>query len=479
MDSLPMSSYAAASAGQVSMAASFPTLDDWEVMDDGSVVGIVSNHPAIEDGDTIATSPIENPNRARPKAVVTTMSGSRYHLGTPSAPKAHAKWLPSLMSLGQSIAVNPDVAFRNAQRAAKVQLRSLFQSPGTSNGKSLEVDGIDYEDVNADLLEEARRTSYEVYEQVLEMAKQRAAEKFELNGLFIGKYLLSGKPITSTSGKSQIFTAYRSNSEGLPGGDPVIVKVSPVTEALKRERDNYLTVTSGFAKGQFVKCYEFYPEAAESTDMSSPSYKQFSSQCAIVLERGEMDLKSYLNTEVARGLRGNALRDAAMAAAQCLQALHSSNMVWTDLKTENFIVTEAEGADDGITVKGIDLESAMPMFNNPVDYSPEACPPEFAEAFLSGDGPFFALDPSYDVWSYGMMLYEISTGEGVFDGQTPAQVTKNLADPDFEPNFDNIQDKKLRNLVKACLRRDHTRRPSVTQIMLHSYFLSSYSPFRF
>jgi serine/threonine protein kinase len=287
--------------------------------------------------------------------------------------------------------------------------------------------------------------------------------------------LLSGTPIKSTSGKSQIWTAYRSDDDGLPTGEPVVVKVSAVTDAIERELNNYGVVTRGFTKGQFVKCLDYYPEAAGDRS-NDKSKRQFMNQCALVMERGNEDLKTFVAGH-SRGLEGHALRDAAMAAAQCLKALHSSNMVWTDLKTENFIVMDGTGDDGSILVKGIDLESAMPARDNPVDYSPEACPPEFAQSFLSGNGPYFELDYSYDVWSYGMFLFEIATGDGIFDGHNPTQVTKKLADPNYEVNVDKIPDTRLRNLAKACLRRDPAKRPSVTQIMLHSYFLTSYSPF--
>ena len=102
--------------------------------------------------------------------------------------------------------------------------------------------------------------------------------------------------------------------------------------------------------------------------------------------------------------------------------------------------------------------------DNPVDYSPESCPPEFAQAFLKGDGPFFELDYSYDVWSYGIFLYELSTGEGAFDGKSPAQVTKCLSNPDHEIDVDKVSDPRLRNLVKLCLQKDPKQRPSINSI---------------
>jgi serine/threonine protein kinase len=143
------------------------------------------------------------------------------------------------------------------------------------------------------------------------------------------------------------------------------------------------------------------------------------------------------------------------------------------MKTENFIVTK-----DG-QVKGIDLESAIPVQDNPVDYSPEATPPEFARAFLSGDGPFFVLQYNYDVWSFGMLLYELSTGKGYFDGMTPMQITKMLqGGPEID--LSDVEDDNLRNLIAKCLRLDPKRRPNIVKILLQPYFLiSGFGPLSF
>jgi serine/threonine protein kinase len=277
------------------------------------------------------------------------------------------------------------------------------------------------------------------------------------------EYLLAGKPMKSTSGKSNIWAAYPADEStgGLPkiGASAVCIKVSTNMEAVSREYENYRKLQFlGTARGRFVKCHEFFPVAGYD--------KRFRNHCALVLERGDEDLKTYLTN---RGrLEGKELRDACMAAAQCVQALHSVGLVWTDLKTENFVVMNAG------EVKGIDLESAMAVGDNPVDYSPEACPPEFAAAFLEGQGPYFILDTSYDVWSLGMLMLELSTGEGFFDGNSPAQITKWLRDCEYGIPLDNVNvDDRLKDLLRRCLQKDPRKRPNMAQVLLHPYFITS------
>ena len=381
-----------------------PILDDWKLLNSGEVVGTIRNHPEIDDGDVVKTSPIAKPEGAAARVVVSTESGSKYRLGAPSS----------------------------------AQQKAMEKKSATSSSAS------------------SRDT-----EKDLQKALRNAKQEYFLTGVVVGNgnYLLAGKPKRSTSGKSNIYTCYKNDGNGLPQGDALCVKISPNIEAVRRESQNYQKVTSGINRGKFVAFEQFFGRAGDD--------RQFNKQCAIVMEKGELDLKAYI--EQNGPLTGKQLRDCSAAAVQCVQAMHSSKLVWTDLKAENFVVTDV----DKFEIKGIDLESAMPVMGNPVDYSPEACPPEFAEAFLSGDGPYFVLRFSYDVWSLGMMMYEISTGTTMFGGKNPSQITKILKDANFAVDVNDVPDDKLQDLIRRCLQKDPTKRPSIAQILLHPYFLTT------
>ena len=398
--------YAIQSSWALSMQ---PIVDDWKILKSGELIGRVKNHPVLEDGDIIRTSPLENPEQAMAKKIVETTSGSKYKLGN-----------PSVLQLKANGKVSPNVA------------------------------------------------TPQMDEKSLKMALAKAKAEYKLTGLLVGNgnYLLAGRPRRSTSGKATIFTCYKNDGNGLPVGEPLCAKISANVEALRRESKNYEKATSGLNRGRFVTFFQFYGRAGDS--------KGFVKQSAIIMERGVMDLKAFI--EQSGPLQGKALRESAVAAVQCLQALHSSNLVWTDMKAENFVVTDV----NKLTIKGIDLESAMAIRDNPVDYSPEACPPEFAEAFLAGDGPYFVLEYSYDVWSLGMLLYEMSTGRTYFKGKNPSEITKILRDTSFVPDTSDVPDEKLRDLIRSCLQQDPRKRPSLTQILLHPFFLTTgFGPFSF
>jgi hypothetical protein len=462
-----------------------PTLDKWKIMPNGSVIGTVRNHPSISDGDVITTSPIKNPNAANRQAIVTTASGSKYKLleprggvviygsSTVARPAVQPQQPPQQQQQQQQSKQKEKESSSSAPPAASRGGGSFFGNWGGGGSKQATAEDTQETTVNGSANAMSDEDTAEALKKKVRSSQEwkNAVQKYKLTGATIGledEYLLAGKPERSTSGKSNIWEAYRANEIGLPveNAAPVCLKISSNLEALSREYENYRKLSFlGIARtGRFVRCFEFFPVAGYD--------KRFRNQCALVIERGAQDLKSFLNS---RGrLEGKQLRDACIAATQCVQALHNAGLVWTDMKTENFVVM-ANG-----DVKGIDLESAMPVGDNPVDYSPEACPPEFATAFLVGEGPYFELETNYDIWSLGMLMLELATGRGYFDGKNPVQITNLLRDID-EGSLDLGDadfDERLKDLIRRCLQKDPKKRLNTAQILLHPYFLAG-NPFSF
>lgn len=381
-----------------------PVLADWIAIkgtNEGEVQisGKVKNHPTIPDGDAIVTSPLNDPSKAVERGVVTTLSGSRYRLGTPMT-------MPSGQSASQKI--SPEKKKKTPGRQQLTKARSSITLPDLTG-----------------------------------------------NTFGNGRYLLAGEATSSINGRSWIQTAYRASPFGKPMGEALAIKYSENKEAMKREYANYQRVSAGLKRGNFIKRVEFLPSAGSEMPEKS----------ALVMQRGAADVKAFM-PKVGGRLEGELLLDCALTALRCMEALHGVRLVWNDLKTENFVVIE--DARGGVSFRGIDLESCMLVRTPPVDYTPEACPPEFARSFLDGDAESFCLEYSYDVWSYGMFLYEICTGRGFFDGVSAEKITKAL--PAFEPNVDNVEDPVLADLIMQCLSRNPKERPTIARIFKHPFF---------
>ena len=335
-----------------SASGKYPILDQWVVTNRGGVRGVVRNHPDpdISNGDTITTSRIrEDRNAVMDGQIVTTNSGSKYTLGK-------KKGAPSAASKG-GIFRSKSKALQDAQAtaassgsAADESTSSSFSMMGTFEMISKKVtrsfpSSSNKKDVTngANGAKSPSTTKSNVKEEAARIASLRDLKlKYGINGKTVGngKYLLCERAKRSTSGKSNIWSAYRADKDGIPVGEKLTIKVSTNFGAISRESDNYNRVCSGLFPGRFVEKAEFLPE----TD-GNPS-TEFKQSCALVIESGRKDLKAILAERGGRGFEGKAMRDAASAALQCIQAMHSSGIVWTDLKTENFVIVSEEIGDN-------------------------------------------------------------------------------------------------------------------------------------
>ena len=417
-------------------------------------------------------------------------AGATVDLELPSVPSVHVGDGKSLnlnnLKVGESIRLPLSTAKDKDGKNPRTGTNDVSDGDGSSRSKAKKQTNVDRDTKKKNAAEE---NTPKIMTATLRQRKREATRRYNLTGQTAGRkrsggskyeYLISGKPFRTTSGKSNIYTAYISGEDGLPlvGGDnnaadavPVAMKISTNCEALKRENANYDRIIAGGYNKRFVHRYEFIDK------WGGPQFGQ--TACALVLEAGRQDLKSVMHARGGMGeggLNGPALRDAALAAARCVEAMHKVGLVWTDVKPENFIVTSDSIGCDGdcpLEVKGIDVESAMPKGETPVDFSPEASPPEFATDFHNGRALDHVLDFSYDIWSVGMLLYELGTGKSYFEHETSDEITQMLSSPDFEVDLRNVKHSRLRNLIGKCLQTDPRKRPSITEVLLHPYFLTT------
>jgi len=502
----------------LSLSAAPPIISNWKYdSKKGTIIGRVKNHPTIPDGDRITTSSlVTNPSSINANVLVQTKSGSKYKLSNVAPggviPAVEEKKLKQKEADEKKAKIAAEKAAAAAEKKRLADEKKKAQAASAkkqSVAAPKKIPSIKVQKpkpvakpkavVAAKKATPPPPSPVVASPKVDNAALQKLAKtKFALTGTTVGpkgKYLLAGKPSQSSGRDAKIWTAYLANPNipdvpaGFENGDEskvqkLTIKLSPDTDRLELESTNYNKVQSGLFSGRFVRKIDYIKYVTSNKrDLDGKV-------SALVIESGVYDLKALLSARKGLPIRGRALRDAASSAGQCIQAVHSSNLVWTDLKTENFIVvnndnffkevSDMKGSMGLPGVKGIDLESVIVKGGNPIDYSPEACPPEFAKAFIGGYGEDFILEYSYDIWSLGMMLYELSTGVPYFGKKGASVVTKELCQDTFEIDVSAVPDAKLRDLIGNCLNLDPKKRPDITGFLLHPYFLTSgIGPFGF
>lgn len=103
----------------------------------------------------------------------------------------------------------------------------------------------------------------------------------------------------------------------------------------------------------------------------------------------------------------------------------------------------------------------------PLSFSLKYAPPEVVKAYEAHESVIM-VDPSMDMWSFGLMAFELLTEEPVFQPYTSAadvcdQVTGRKLLPWEDPELADDKLKKLRMLRRSlvkCLSRDPAERPS-------------------
>jgi Tol biopolymer transport system component/predicted Ser/Thr protein kinase len=151
--------------------------------------------------------------------------------------------------------------------------------------------------------------------------------------------------------------------------------------------------------------------------------------------------------------------DYARQIADALEAAHEKGIIHRDLKPGNIKIKP-----DG-TVKVLDFGLAK-MGGTPTapsEESPTVTMNETQAGVILGTAAYMApeqakgkpVDKRADIWAFGVVLYEMLTGERMFHGETTTEVLASVLKE--EPKFDRVPE-KVRPLLRRCLEKDPKKR---------------------
>jgi serine/threonine protein kinase/Tol biopolymer transport system component len=183
---------------------------------------------------------------------------------------------------------------------------------------------------------------------------------------------------------------------------------------------------------------------------------------------GECLVLELVEGETLRGpLPLVAALDQASQVAQALEVAHDKGIIHRDLKPANVKVTPEGrvkvldfglakaiwGTDENPDLSETATLSGLDTIGGHIVGTPGYMSPEQA----LGRG----VDKRTDIWAFGCLLYELLTGERVFQGET-VQATI-AAVLEREPDWQSLPSNTpgtVRELLRRCLEKDASRRPS-------------------
>ena len=219
------------------------------------------------------------------------------------------------------------------------------------------------------------------------------------------------------------------------------------------------------------------PEFAESEERQARFVREAKAASAIdhpnvaqIFEIGEADGIHFIAMQFVEGqnlaarIKGGPLATVdiisiGLQVADALDAAHAKRIVHRDIKPANLVLTDRN------QIKVLDFGLAKPMAT--VEASPDSEADTEAKTvagMVMGTIHYMSpeqalgrdIDGRSDIFSLGVVLYELTTGRLPFSGGSPTETIERIANaqPDAIARFNYDVPEKLEHIIRRCLEKD-------------------------
>ena len=221
---------------------------------------------------------------------------------------------------------------------------------------------------------------------------------------------------------------------------------------------------TAFIDGSFA-VKRFHREARAASQINNENV-------AHIYEFGDIDGRYFMAMEYVAGhtlrelikdgsLDREKIANYATQAANALAAAHQTSVIHRDIKPENIAIR-----NDGV-VKVLDfgLAQQKATLDNPGSLS----------GILMGTTSYMSpeqvraqdLDERTDIWSLGVVIYEMLTGKRPFQGETPTELHAAILADELPHTKLDERDNRLYKIAEKCLQKERSERYLTTESLVN------------
>ncbi|BAF20058.1 serine/threonine/tyrosine-protein kinase HT1 [Oryza sativa Japonica Group] len=207
---------------------------------------------------------------------------------------------------------------------------------------------------------------------------------------------------------------------------------------------------------------QFNSEVAFLSRLYHPNIVQFIAACkkppvyCIITEyMSQGTLRMYLNKKDPYSLSSETILKLALDISRGMEYLHAQGVIHRDLKSQNLLL------NDEMRVKVADFGTS--------------CLETACQATKGNKGTYRWMAPEMtkekpytrkvDVYSFGIVLWELTTCLLPFQGMTPVQAAYAASEKNLRPPLSTSCSPVLNNLIKRCWSANPARRPEFSYIV--------------
>ncbi|KAI3961611.1 hypothetical protein MKW92_032805 [Papaver armeniacum] len=150
-----------------------------------------------------------------------------------------------------------------------------------------------------------------------------------------------------------------------------------------------------------------------------------------------------------------------------VKSCHDEGIVHRDIKLENIFLTKKDNQCLDIKLGDFGFATYIKPGEKLNEFSGTL--PYMAPEML--DRNHRSYDQAVDLWSAGVVLFELLTGTRAFDGETKSHIVNKIKDVNlsFDPSLWNNISESAKDMVTGMLCKDPTERLTATEVLNHPW----------